>query len=524
MSKITDVVLPSDGKKNDPADFPDDPDYLDKIETAQPPGATDEDRILTCAGIDPLEYDRNRKQFAEEMGVSVGALDTAVKAARRASKEGAAKGRELSFYEPEPWHEPVNGAEALTEAADHILRHMAISKGDAYACAVWAAHTYMFELFDHTPRLCVTAQTEEAGKTVLMAHMVGNLVNKPQPVELMKAAPFFRIAEDHHPTFLIDECDVFIREDSDLLSALNNGWEPHGGVPRCVGDDNEVRIFSTHAPTAMAGIQLMKKLPPTTIGRSIVINLIRAIDGEVPVPYSKAIHQAGLRETGRKLARFIADNSLEIASCNPVMPDYVRNRLADKWTPLFAIAEIAGDGWPAKLETALYNQANIAEPTRAMQLLQDIKMVAIPGSHAFTETLIDKLCEMDDAPWADYNFKQWESDKKKISSTQLSNLLKNWELKPTLVRVSGAVKRGYKWKHLDKAFARYLSISPESPESGRYTLQPNKNAALSASSDVTPENDVTPAESLKPLQGAGCNSVTGKTPFDPEKEEKEVIF
>jgi putative DNA primase/helicase len=100
-----------------------------------------------------------------------------------------------------------------------------------------AVHTHIYRIFDHTPRLLITAPDAECGKTVLMTHMVGKLVNKPQSVELMKAAPFFRLAEALHPTYLIDEMDVFIKEDSDLLAAVNNGWEPHGGVPRCVGED-----------------------------------------------------------------------------------------------------------------------------------------------------------------------------------------------------------------------------------------------------------------------------------------------
>ncbi len=225
---------------------------------------TDTETVNRLTSLNPLEYDRERKEAAVNLDVSVSALDEAVKQARRETTETATKGRSINFYEPDPWSTPIDGSIALTEAANHILRHMRINEADAYACALWAAHTYMFEDFDHSPRLCITAHTEESGKTVLMSHLVGNLSNKPLSVELMKPAPFFRLAEEHKPTFLIDECDVFIRDDMELAAALNNGWEPHGGVSRCVGDDNEVRIFSTFTPTAMAGIELHKKLPATT--------------------------------------------------------------------------------------------------------------------------------------------------------------------------------------------------------------------------------------------------------------------
>jgi putative DNA primase/helicase len=103
---------------------------------------TDGEAVQRYAELPPFEYDRTRKDLAKEKGVSVGALDDVVKAARKDSTSDGSKGRELVFYEPEPWSDPVDGAEVLTEAADHIVRHMVIDKGDANACAAWACHTY----------------------------------------------------------------------------------------------------------------------------------------------------------------------------------------------------------------------------------------------------------------------------------------------------------------------------------------------------------------------------------------------
>jgi hypothetical protein len=163
---------------------------------------------------------------------------------------------------------------------------------------------------------------------------------------------------------------------------------------------------------------------------------------------------------------------------------------------------------------------NIGEPTKALQLLQDIKSITTPDSHAFTETLIGKLCSLDDSPWLEYNYSQWEAAKKKISGTQLSNLLKNWELNPTPVRIGGAVKRGYRSKDLEKAFKRFLPFSPNTPESGRYTLQPTGNAALSGSGVTSPDKPV----DRKAIQDEGCNNVTPPERVSPQTDKKEVII
>jgi putative DNA primase/helicase len=484
---------------------------------------SDNEIVERLAALGPLEYDRERPTAADELGVSVGALDKAVKKVRQEITDTAAKGRPITFYEPEPWPEPVDGSEALTEAANHIKRHMRIKEADAYACALWACHTFMFDEFDHSPRLCITAHTEESGKTVLMSHLVGNLSNKPFPVELMKPAPFFRLAEDYKPTFLIDECDVFIRDDMELAAALNNGWEPHGGVSRCSGDDNEVRIFSTFTPTAMAGIELQRKLPATTLGRSIVVSLERAIDDEIDVIFNRKSHQEGIRETAHKLARFINDNRQRIANCEPGLPEGVRNRLADKWTPMFKIAEIAGGDWPKNAEMALRGQQDVSEPSRALELLIDIKKVMPNHGHLFTKTLISKICALDDSPWLEYNFKGRDEEARKISDRQISNLVGQFGVKPKDVKIAGITKKGYHRDDLENAFKRYIPVSlPNTCPPSATPLLSMPDAASSGSSCATPKSEVADSPAPKPLKNADGSGVADKTGARPEDEESDI--
>jgi len=487
---------------------------------------SDDQIIQGLAALNVLNFDRTRKKSAKKLGVTVATLDKAVKQKRRESIHTNAKGREISLYQPEPWPEPVNGAQVLTEAANHLRRHMMMKGADADACVLWAAHTFMFEDFSHSPRLCITAYTEESGKTVLMAHMVGNLVNKPQTVELMKPAPFFRLAEEYKPTFLIDEADVFVREDMDLLAALNNGWEPHGGVIRCIGDDHEPRQFSTFTPTAMAGIELHTKLPATTLGRSIVVSLERAAEGEIGHAdiYNRKQHQSGIRETGQKIARFIHDNRQKIANHNPSLPEGVINRLADKWTPLFGIAEVAGCEWPQNAKKALYEQTDLSEPNKALELLQDVQKVMPSEGHIFTETLIDRICKLDDSPWSGYNYTEWDDEKKKIGSRQVSNLFKKYGLKPTTVNINGVFRKGYKSSKLEIAFRRYIPIPLPPLELAVTPLLPSCDAALSDSVAVTLKNEVTDRKPLKPFKNKEGNGVTDKTTVYPEKEDQETII
>ena len=356
-------------------------------------------------------------------------------------------GHEIDLYEPTPWPEAVNGADVLDEAANLLKRHMVMTDADIYACVLWAAHTYLFKLFPHTPRLLITAPDAECGKTLLMTHMVGNLITKPQPVELMSPAPFFRLAEKYQPTFLIDEADIFFRSDSDLPAAINGGFESHGRIPRCVGKDHDVRFFSTHCPVAMAGINIEKKIPSSTLSRCIVISLDRAIGDEIPHDdiYSQASHKNALLAVGKKLARWANDNEDRIAKLKPELPDGVRNRTADKWSPLFSIAQAAGGRWPECVITALSGQADLSEPTKAQILLSDIHDIMklnfdrkIP-----TVDLIEQLCRLEDSPWKEYNFKDFDREKRRISTRQLSKLLKLYKISSKSIRIGMTTSKGF---------------------------------------------------------------------------------
>ena len=192
---------------------------------------------------------------------------------------------------------------------------MAIPKNMANVVALWIVHSHCFEEFTHSARLIITAPEKECGKTVLLSHLVGNLVSKPQHADNVTPAVFFRLAQSHKPTFLIDEVDSWLREDSQLPSALNGGFESHGRVLRCEGDNNEVREFSTFAPTAMAGINLLDKLPPPIISRSIVIELQRSLPGEVVENYDQRKHRKKLHT----LRQMIADGCRTIFNVSMIL-------------------------------------------------------------------------------------------------------------------------------------------------------------------------------------------------------------
>ena len=374
-------------------------------------------------------------------------------------KKGGLQGSPVEFREPELWSEPVDGGSVLIDIAEFIQTHMAIRDEDAYAVALWCAHTHVFKIFSHTPRLAITAPAPECGKTVLLTGIIKHLVRKPMGTDNISPAAFFRLAASDQPTFLIDEVDAWLKADSDLPGALNGGWEAGGRVIRCVGDHHSVHAFPTHTPVAMAGIRLASKLPDATLSRSIVIELERALPGEINDPYERRKHQQSLIKFNRKLARWCKDNETSFSAIHPQMPPDVFNRRRDKWEPLFIIAEMAGAPWQDWATRALLSESKGESQERGIQLLTDVRDIIRRGSYdpgIFTDELIIKLSADPERRWADYNFGGRDLNERKIKPRQLANLLKAFNCQPETFRRENHRLKGYKTDKLEMAIKRYL--------------------------------------------------------------------
>ena len=504
-----------------PADQP--PDEPGNLETTgdQPADETDPDTaddsdgatIARLARLSPFDYDRTRKDYADRLKIRGETLDKEVykQRAKLAEATQEAQGSELVLYEPEPWPVEVNGAEVLNLVYFAIKRHMSIKDEYAIIAALWAIHTHIFDSFTHTPRLIITAPNAECGKSVLLYHLIGNLITRPLSAEDLTPPVFYRVIESHCPILLIDECDTFFKQDSGMIGGINNGWEPHGGALRCVGEDAEVRRFSTYAPVAMAGIKLHKILPPATLGRSFIVTLERALESEITEFYDSDKHKDGLLEIGRKLARWCADHKETLRQLRPTLPANARNRRADKWRPWFSLAETAGGDWPQKVLRAYLSeeQEDTAKLDTALQLLTDIRDVLKPDEHVIaTAELIDRLCTLDESPWTEYNFKERDNERRKLQDRQISKLLKDYRIKPGTIRIGQGTPKGYKRVDFEIAWKRYLPATPATPPTVAATPPHSSNGAgYSESLSATTNPNVADKNPLEAAKNKDCGGV-----------------
>ena len=99
--------------------------------------------IKRCAQLSLIQYEKERKDVADKFGMRSSVFDQLVQAERAKSNpdDDGKPGHAVEFPEPEPWHEPVNGAQLLDEIANAIRRHVVMPDHSLYACALWIMHT-----------------------------------------------------------------------------------------------------------------------------------------------------------------------------------------------------------------------------------------------------------------------------------------------------------------------------------------------------------------------------------------------
>jgi Protein of unknown function (DUF3631) len=445
------------------------PDYVPpegaKKETSPASGGGTDNtdaELERLAKLSAVQYEHERKQAAEKLGVRASILDSLVKAQRsELGLDGAhdKPGRAIEFPTPEPWPEPVDGAALLDGIAGALGRHVIMTEHSRDACALWAAHTFLTDCTMISPRLVFMSPTKGCGKTTAL-DVMGQLVLRPLAAANVSPSAIFRVVEACHPTLLIDEADSFLKDNEELRGVLNSGHRRGGSVLRtvAVGDDFEVRSFATYGAIAIA---LIGQLPGTLADRSVPIALTRRKRDEAITSF-RLDHVEHLVVLARKLARWAADSAEAIVSTEPQMPAGLYNRAADNWRPLLAIATVAGRDWLARGHKAAIASADadVDEMSRLELLLGDVRDVfdglisdvdRISSSH-----LIEKLCEIVPRPWGEYGKR-----KKPLTQNGVARLLKPLAIKPQVLRIGTETPSGYFRHQFKEAWERFLSPEGE---------------------------------------------------------------
>jgi len=375
-----------------------------------------------------------------------------------------------------PSPEPADVAQLLTSLITFIRRFVVVTDHQVVAIAMWIAHTHAVAAFDCTPYLQITSATKRAGKTRLL-EVLEPLVARPWLTGRTSAAALVRKVDAESPSLLLDESDAAFGGEKDYAEALrgilNSGYRRSGKATVCIGPSTkiEAKDFSTFSPKAIAGIG---KLPDTVADRSIAIELRRKHTDEPCERWRERDGHAQATPIREHLAAWAVG---------------ARDRQADVWEPLLAIADLAGGEWPDRARRAAIGLAGAVEDQDInVELLHDINTVFTDIGTTFitSKQLVEKLVEMEDRPWAD-----WRQGKP-ISTRAVADRLKTFHVFPKPNAAGSA--RGYDKDRFLDAWSRYPAIKPSNrqnpTDSGDESLISNRQGTPTPDTSKTQETPI----------------------------------
>jgi len=419
---------------------------------------------------------------------------------------------------PEGYRVP---GDLLGELVQFVRRFVVLDDDQCDAIALWVLHSHCFAAARRTPYLAITSAEAESGKTRLL-EVLERVVAEPWLTERTSPAALIRTLEKEKPTLLLDESDTAFSSDKEyaeaLRNVLNSGYRRFGSAVICVkeGGDWVPRRFNTYSAKAVAGIG---KLPTTVASRSIPIRLQRRAPGETVQDFYEDEAEEIAAPLRAKAEAFAEASTAELEQARrPSIPQGLRDRAAECWRPLFAIADLASEEWGERARQAALNLSMGArgdEASIGIRLLEDVRALFAEQEtdRLFSSVLVPALNEIETSPWAEWN------KGRGLTAPSLARLLHRYEIKPRSIRIGDETAKGYKLEQFADACARYLEpptlIDPISNVTTSQPASVNGSGAFS-SRHTTPL--VTASE-----QGSNPHEqpdVTGVTAENPTYEQE----
>jgi Protein of unknown function (DUF3631) len=377
---------------------------------------------------------------------------------------------------PKPRAAPPQGTKGpeinvLNLTLDFFERYVSMTDDQRMAAALWALHTWLFDQFDHTPRLAVLGPFKRMGKTRILK-LLQQLTHQPYYSENVTAAAIYQGLASQNETLLLDEGEnLGLLNERTLRAVFNGGWERGGTISR--GSSHGQRVdYPTFAPLALAA-RTKVPLPDTFLDRSIIIKSRRSRQTEKKPerlsPHTiseQALEFAGSREQIQLWAQTCT------LTHDPAMPADLDDRAHDCWRVLLAIADDLGHGDDARQAAINLSANRQLSDDPAVVVLRDIYSVfaKIKRDRITSISLVPTLCAIDNRPWNVWRGPNDDRQPHELTERDLAELLSPFQIYPRTIRLSTNTAMGYHQHQFEQAWQEFEI--PEPPSSPNTPTQP----------------------------------------------------
>lgn len=367
------------------------------------------------------------------------------------------------------------GEGIVTTLEGTFKKYLALDVGLPLVLALWTLATHVFDCFDAFPYLAITSPTKRCGKTRLAEIVELFSCNGLRTVGATPAGVFRMIQmnelKDDTVTLIMDEAEVLgtkSERSEQLREILNAGYRRGQHVLRCerLGENGyEPHRFNVYCPKVIA---LIGNLNDTLADRCIPIAMRRRklCEHVERFFFSKATLEA--KRVRKGLEKWAKASSRRVKTCHRRDLEFLEDREAELWSPLFAVCAAAD---PDRLEQLKVIALRVSGSKQAEEpaefgvlLLRDIREVfeRNPEARLPTAGMLGALNAIDESPWAGW------SRGVGLDARGLARLLKPFRISPHNVRFDeNTVVKGYERSDFEEAWATYLP-----PGSAATMLQP----------------------------------------------------
>jgi hypothetical protein len=356
------------------------------------------------------------------------------------------------------------GPQTVTRLEDTFSKYLALEPGLPLVLALWTLATHVFDCFDAFPYLAITSPTKRCGKTRL-AEIVESLSCNGQRIVGATSAAIFRTIQAHEledgtVTLIMDEAEV-LGTKSDraeaLREVLNAGYRRGQYVPRCERNSEggfEVTKFNVYCPKV---IVLIGNLNDTLADRCIPITMRRRKPGErvERFLYSDAMREA--KPIRKELAQWAKRSRREVKKCHRRDLEFLEDREAELWSPLFAVCAAIAPGKLDDLKAVALRVSGAKQSDEpndmGILILRDIRDVfgRSQQERLATFELLYALNAIEESPWATW------SRGANLDARRLARLLRPFSIIPHNMRLDDdRIVKGYERANFEEAWATYL--------------------------------------------------------------------
>ncbi len=240
----------------------------------------------------------------------------------------------------------VDGAKLIKELAAYFARHAKFQNDTLPAVlALWVVAGYAHMAFPIFPYLSITSAQPGCGKTRIL-ELLAEVGFRAKPLIINPTpAVLYRSLHDSAQVMLIDEFEDATEDGKKaMITVLNSGFQRGALVPRCVGDEHNVKYFQAYSPKAFSGLS---RIPDTLQTRSIPILMMPKTKADRIEPFYPTEYEKQTTKWRDNAGIWALRNAPKLAAAvmnrgDLGIPAFLDDRQVDYMATLFATAQVAG--------------------------------------------------------------------------------------------------------------------------------------------------------------------------------------